>query len=368
MCASKALAGQHPQNARERARPLGFFEKYLTAWVLLCMAAGIGLGYLFPAAARMLNSLKIAEVNIPVAVLLFAMMYPIMVQINFSEVTEAIEHPKPVLLTLVVNWAIKPFTMFLIARFFLTVVWARYIPGELALSYQAGMILLGIAPCTAMVLVWSYLARGFMGHTLLMVAVNSLSMLALYAPLGSLLLGASDIAVPFITLLLTILFYVGVALVAGYLTRTNLIRLRGVVWYETVFLKHTGKASMIALLLTLVFLFMLQGKVILEQPAVIGMLALPLFLQTVLIFLVGYAAARFLRLSYQDAAPVAMIGASNHFEVAIATAATLFGLESGASLATVVGVLIEVPVMLLLVSLCLRTAHLFPASRSQTEH
>jgi len=349
----------------ERARSLGFFEKYLTVWVLLCMAAGIGLGYLLPDAARALNSLKIAEVNIPVAMLLFAMMYPIMVQIDFREVVEAVRHPKPVVLTLVVNWAIKPFTMFLMARFFMGVVWAPYIARDPGLSYQAGMILLGIAPCTAMVLVWSYLAKGFMGLTLVMVAVNSLSMLVLYAPLGSLLLGASDITVPFLTLFLAIIFYVGVALIAGYLTRTSLIRRRGAVWYETVFLKHTGKISMTALLLTLIFLFMLQGRVILEQPAVIGMIALPLFLQTMLIFVVGYLAARTLRLTYEDAAPSAMIGASNHFEVAIATASTLFGLESGAALATVVGVLIEVPVMLFLVRICLRTAHLFPSRRAQ---
>lgn len=349
---------------RERARSLGFFEKYLTVWVLACMAAGIGLGYLFPGAARALNALKVAEVNIPVAIFLFAMMYPIMVQIDFSEVVEAVRHPKPVLLTLVVNWGIKPFTMFLLARLFMTRVWAPFIAQEMAISYQAGMILLGIAPCTAMVLVWSYLAKGFMGHTLVMVAVNSLTMLALYAPLGGFLLGASEIVVPFITLFLAIMFYVGVALVAGYLTRTSLIRRRGAEWYETVFLKHTGKVSMTALLLTLIFLFMLQGRVILEQPAVIGMIALPLFIQTILIFAVAYVAARVLRLTYEDAAPSAMIGASNHFEVAIATATTLFGLDSGAALATVVGVLIEVPVMLFLVRVCLRTAHLFPSRRT----
>jgi ACR3 family arsenite transporter len=293
------------------------------------------------------------------------MMFPIMVQIDFGEVVEALRHPKPVVLTLVVNWAIKPFTMFFFAWLFMQRIWAPLIAPDMARSYQAGMILLGIAPCTAMVLVWSYLAKGFMGHTLVMVAVNSLSMLALYAPLGSFLLGASDIAVPFLTMFLAIMFYVGVALVAGYFTRTRLIRARGIIWYETVFLRHTGKISMAALLLTLVFLFMLQGKVILEQPAVIGMIALPLLIQTLLIFATGYVTARALGLTYEDAAPSAMIGASNHFEVAIATATTLFGLASGAALATVVGVLIEVPVMLLLVRLCLRTRHLFP-SRSAT--
>lgn len=345
----------------ERARDLGFFERYLTIWVLLCMAAGIGLGSLFPQAAQALNAMSIANVNIPVAIFLFAMMYPIMVQIDFTEVVEAVRNPKPVILTLVVNWAIKPFTMFFFAWLFMRNIWQPFISAEMATSYQAGMILLGIAPCTAMVLVWSYLARGFMGHTLVMVAVNSLSMLALYAPLGSWLLGASDVGVPFLTLFFTIMFYVGVALVAGYFTRTSLVRKRGIVWYETVFLKHTGKVSMSALLLTLIFLFMLQGRVIVDQPAVIGMIAVPLIIQTLFIFLVGYAAARLIGLTYEDAAPSAMIGASNHFEVAIATASTLFGLGSGAALATVVGVLIEVPLMLILVRICLRTRHWFPA-------
>jgi ACR3 family arsenite transporter len=348
-----------------KVRTLGFFERYLTLWVLACMGIGILLGAAFPQAAGRLNAMQIAEVNVPVAVFLFAMMYPIMVQIDFSEVVEAVRSPRPVLLTLVVNWAIKPFTMFFFSWLFMRYLWSAYIPEEMAISYQAGMILLGIAPCTAMVLVWSYLAKGFMGHTLVMVAVNSLSMLVLYAPLGSLLLGASDVSVPFMTLFLTIMFYVGVALVAGYLTRTNLIRTRGKVWYETVFLRHTGKVSMTALLLTLIFLFMLQGKVILEQPGVIAMIALPLIIQTLFIFVLGYAAALVMKLTYEDAAPSAMIGASNHFEVAIATASTLFGLGSGAALATVVGVLIEVPLMLLLVRLCLRTAHLFTRRKPQ---
>jgi ACR3 family arsenite transporter len=340
---------------------LGFFERYLTLWVLLCMAAGIGLGTLLPGAAEALSALKIAEVNLPVAIFLFAMMYPIMVQIDFGEVAEAVRNPKPVLLTLVINWGIKPFTMLFFSWLFMRRIWAPLIETEMAVSYQAGMILLGIAPCTAMVLVWSYLAKGFMGHTLVMVAVNSLSMLVLYAPLGSLLLGASDVAVPFLTMFLTVMFYVGLALVAGYFTRTRLIAERGRAWYESVFLKHTGKVSMVALLLTLVFLFMLQGRVITGQPGVIGMIALPLFIQTVVIFAIAYYAARRLGLTYEDAAPSAMIGASNHFEVAIATAATLFGLGSGAALATVVGVLIEVPVMLMLVRICLRTRHWFPS-------
>lgn len=346
-----------------KGRDLGFFEKYLTLWVLLCMAAGVLLGHLFPDTAEFLNSLAVAQVNIPVAVFLFAMMYPIMVQIDFSEVVHAVRNPRPVILTLVVNWAIKPFTMLLFAWLFMRVVWAPFITSEMATDYMAGMILLGIAPCTAMVLVWSYLARGFMAHTLVMVAINSLTMLFLYAPLGSFLLGASDISVPFMTMLITVLFYIGLALVAGYVTRTRLIKTRGIEWYDTVFLKHTGKVSMVALLATLIFLFMLQGDVIVAQPVVIGMIAVPLIIQTLVIFTLAYVAAKILGLTYEDAAPSAMIGASNHFEVAIATAATLFGIASGAALATVVGVLIEVPIMLGLVAICLRTRHWFPRKR-----
>lgn len=344
----------------EKGRDLGFFERYLTIWVLLCMAIGIGLGALFPGAAEVINSLSIEQVNIPIAILLFFMMYPIMVQIDFRQVIEAGKTPKPVALTLIVNWAIKPFTMLFFAWLFMRIIFAPFIPQHMADEYIAGMILLGIAPCTAMVLVWSYLARANMGHTLVMVAVNSLTMLFLYAPLGGFLLGISDIVIPFITLALSILFYVGIALIAGYITRTQLIKSRGIEWYESIFLKYTGKISMTALLLTLITLFMLQGSVILSQPLVILMIAIPLTIQTFFIFFLAYGAAKILKLTYEDAAPSAMIGASNHFEVAIATAATLFGIASGASLATVVGVLIEVPVMLMLVRICLRTKHWFP--------
>jgi len=347
------------ETAKERR--LGVFERYLTVWVLLCMIAGMLLGSAFPRAAGFLNSLQIAHVSIPIAILLFFMMYPIMVQIDFRHVVMAGKTPKPVAITLIVNWAIKPFTMMFFAWLFMTRIFAPFIPEEMAQQYVAGMILLGIAPCTAMVLVWSYLAKGFMGHTLVMVAINSLTMLVLYAPLGRLLLGLASIPIPFATIALSIVFYVGIPLVAGYFTRTELIRRRGIAWYESVFLKYTGKVAMVALLITLIVLFTLQGHVILRQPLIIAMIALPLLIQTFLIFAIGYWASRVFGLTYEDAAPTAMIGASNHFEVAIAVATMLFGLHSGAALATVVGVLIEVPVMLALVRICLKTRHLFPA-------
>ena len=359
--------GEVKNLSREKEYALSFFHKYLTIWVALCILAGIGLGAVFPGAARFLNSLAVAQVNIPVAVFLFAMMYPIMVQIDFSEVVNAVKAPKPVLLTLIVNWAIKPFTMFFLAWLFMRVIWAPFIDHTLAGEYIAGMILLGIAPCTAMVLVWSYLARGFMGLTLVMVAINSLTMLVLYAPLGNFLLGVADIRVPFMTIFLSVLLYVGVSLVAGYISRTRLLKTKGTEWYETVFLKNMGTSSIVALLLTLVFLFMLQGSVILQYPLVVVMIAVPLVIQTLLIFILGYGAAKLIGLKYEEAAPSSMIGASNHFEVAIATAVTIFGLTSGAALSTVVGVLIEVPLMLALVRICLRTRHWFPALRKAAD-
>ncbi len=338
---------------------MGLWEKYLTLWVALGMVAGILIGFTFPGMADFIDSLSIQQVNLPIGILLFLMIYPIMIQIDFQQVYEAIKTPRPVLTTLVVNWGIKPFTMTFFAWLFMTVIWAPFITSEMAAEYTAGMILLGIAPCTAMVFVWSYLSKGNMGHTLVMVAINSLSMLVLYAPLGNLLLGVA-LPIPLITLSLTVGLYVGVPLIAGYFSRIRLIKKRGKEWFDEVYVKKWGSVSKIALLVTLVALFMLQGEVIVSQPFVILMIAIPLIIQTFFIFGLGYGAAKFLGISYEDAAPTAQIGASNHFEVAIAVALTLFGTGSGAALATVVGVLIEVPIMLALVRICLRTRHWFP--------
>lgn len=338
---------------------IGFFEKYLTVWVALGIIAGIAFGGIFSGLAEYLESLSIEGVNLPIAVLLFGMMYPIMVQIDFSELKNAVKAPKPVILTLILNWGVKPFTMLFFAWLFMRVIFAPLLSYEMAGEYMAGMILLGIAPCTAMVLVWSYLAKGFMGLTLVLVAINSLTMLFLYAPLGTALLGVANIQIPFMTIFLSILLYVGVSLVAGYISRTLLIRKKGIEWYESVFLKDMGSISKVSLLLTLVYLFMLQGGVILNEPLVVILIAVPLSIQTLFIFGLGYKAAKLLGLCYDEAAPAAMIGASNHFEVAIATAVTVFGLQSGAALATVVGVLIEVPIMLFLVRICLKTKENF---------
>ena len=381
-------------------RKLGFFEKYLTGWVLLCIFAGIIIGKIAPGIAKSLDGMAIyvnhaPVVSIPIAICLFFMMYPIMVKIDFTDILKAGKSVKPVGLTLFANWAIKPFTMYAIAIFFLGILFKNFIgadaidlvklpPGadwaigsihgtgkvvlengirmlEIPLwrSYLAGCILLGIAPCTAMVLVWGYLAKGNDGHTLVMVAINSLTMLFFYGPLGGFLLGVGRLPVPWQALLLSISIYVALPLLAGYLSRKWVIKIKGEEWFKDKFLHLLTPVSIIALLITLVLLFSFKGDIIISKPLTILWIAIPLFIQTNLIFWITYGLAKVLKLSYEDAAPSAMIGASNHFEVAIATATMIFGLSSGAALATVVGVLIEVPVMLMLVSICKRTRYLF---------
>ena len=349
---------------------LNVFEKYLTVWVLLCIGIGILLGRTAPGVAFKLDSLSIYQVSIPIAICLFFMMYPIMVKIDFTEVISAAKTPKPVAMTLFINWAIKPFTMYLIASLFLGYFFKDLLPGteitktgqevELWRSYISGTILLGIAPCTAMVLMWSYLAKGNDGLTLVMVAINSITMLFLYAPLGGFLLGVNAMPIPWKTILLSVMIYVGLPLIAGYFSRKFIIKRKGLDWFNEKFLHVLTPVSITALLVTLILLFSFKGEIIISNPLTILWIAIPLFIQTVFIFSIGYfLLSRILKLSYHDAAPASMIGASNHFEVAIATSATLFGLSSGAALATVVGVLIEVPVMLMLVSLCKKTCYLF---------
>lgn len=349
---------------------MSVFERHLTIWVALAIIAGIALGKLAPGLAQSLDAMAITingapVVSIPIAVCLFFMMYPIMVKIDFGEVVKAAGNPKPVLLTLIVNWLVKPFTMLGIATLFLGGFFKDFLPGteivkdgsevELYRSYISGAILLGIAPCTAMVLVWGHLARGNQGHTLVMVAINSLTMLVLYGVLGGWLLGINHMPVPWQALLLSISIYVALPLVAGYASRRWIMRAKGAAWFEQKFLQRLTPVAITALLATLVLLFSFKGETILENPLTILWIAIPLTLQTLLIFAITYAAAKWLRFSYEDAAPSALIGASNHFEVAIATAVMLFGLSSGAALATVVGVLIEVPLMLLLVRVCQRS-------------
>ena len=345
-------------------RKLSIFERYLSLWVTLAIVGGAIVGALWPELGVFLSRLSYAEVSIPIAICLFFMMFPIMVKIDFSRITAAARAPRPVLLTLFINWAVKPFTMYAIAYFFLGYLFNDWITGSemirgeavpLYRSYISGAILLGIAPCTAMVLMWGYLAKGNDALTLVMVAVNSLMMLVLYAPLGGLLLSVNQMPIPWQTIILSVLIYVGLPLVSGYFTRKRLLQVKGVEYFNRVFLHRLTPVAIAALLVTLFVLFILKGEILLTQPLDIALIAVPLFVQTIVIFLIGYVAARLLKLTYADAAPAAMIGASNHFEVAIATAVVLFGLNSGAAVATVVGVLIEVPVMLLLVRFCLKT-------------
>ena len=353
----------------QEEKGLSFFEKYLTFWVLGCIVLGILLGKLFPQTAIALDKISIYQVSIPIAICLFFMMYPIMVKIDFAEVIKAGKTPKPVILTLFINWCIKPFTMLAIATLFLGAFFKGWLPGievlrggetvELYRSYISGCILLGIAPCTAMVLIWGHLAKGNDGHTLVMVAINSITMLFLYAPLGGWLLGINQMPIPWQTIVLSVLIYVGLPLLLGYFSRKWIIAKYGFKWFEEVFIHYLTPVSIGALLITLILLFSFKGELIINQPQIIFLIAIPLFIQTCFIFGLTYFIARWLRLSYRDAAPSALVGASNHFEVAIATSAILFGLSSGASLATVVGVLIEVPVMLMLVSVCKKTGYLF---------
>ena len=354
----------------KESKSMNPFERHLTLWVGLCIVAGIALGKFAPGLAQTLDGMAIYAngapvVSIPIAICLFFMMYPIMVKIDFGEVVKASRNPGPVLLTLIVNWGIKPFTMFGIATLFLGVWFRDLLPGteivkdggevELYRSYIAGAILLGIAPCTAMVLVWGHLAKGNQGLTLVMVAINSLTMLFLYGLLGGWLLGVNKMPVPWQALLLSVGIYVALPLVAGYFSRVWIMKTKGPEWFAKKFLHFLTPVSITALLATLVLLFSFKGETILANPLTILWIAIPLTIQTLLIFAITYGLAKWLKFSYADAAPSAMIGASNHFEVAIATAVMLFGLSSGAALATVVGVLIEVPLMLFLVKVCQRT-------------
>ncbi len=340
---------------------LGFFGRTLSLWVLGCMAGGVALGRFVPVVPDTLARLTWAEVNLPVAVLVWAMIFPMMVQIDFTSLAGVRRQPRGIAITLVTNWLVKPFTMFLLAWFFLQVVFAPFIEAGLAREYVAGAILLGAAPCTAMVFVWSYLARGDAAYTLVQVAINDVIMLFAFAPIVLLLLGLGDITVPWDTVVLSVGLYVVIPGVAGFLVRRRLLRTRGVAWFGTSFLPALAPVATGALLLTLVLLFSFQGEVILGNPLHIALIAVPLIVQTLLVFGFAYGWARLWRVRHAVAAPAALIGASNFFELAVASAIVLFGLGSGAALATVVGVLVEVPVMLLLVRFANATRGAFPA-------
>ena len=341
---------------------MGLFERYLSVWVALAIVLGIALGQFLPAVPETLAQFEYAQVSIPVAILIWAMIFPMMVQIDFSSILGVGRQPKGLVITTTVNWLIKPFTMFAIAWLFLMVLFAPLIPEQLAREYLAGAILLGAAPCTAMVFVWSYLTRGDAAYTLVQVSVNDIIMLFAFAPIVMLLLGLSDIIVPWDTVALSVVLYIVIPLLAGYLTRVFLIRRCGIEWFDNVFMKRIGLVTPVGLIFTLVLLFAFQGEVILNNPLHIVLIAIPLIIQTFLIFFIAYGWARVWRVPHNVAAPGAMIGASNFFELAVAAAIALFGLQSGAALATVVGVLVEVPLMLALVRIANRTRRHFPAA------
>jgi len=344
----------------QKEKELGFFEKYLSLWVVLCMAAGVVIGKFFPVFPTTLSKFEYANVSIPVAILIWLMIYPMMLKIDFASIVNATKKPKGLTVTTITNWIIKPFTMYLIAFFFLKIVFGKIIPPSLSTEYLAGAILLGAAPCTAMVFVWSYLSDGDPAYTLVQVAVNDIIILFAFTPIVAFLLGVSKVIVPYNTLFLSVILFVVIPFSAGYISRILIIKRKGIKYFENIFLKKSDKVTVTGLLLTLIIIFAFQGKIILGNPVHIALIAVPLIIQTFLIFIIAYGWAKVWKLPHNIAAPGAMIGASNFFELAVAVAISLFGLKSGATLATVVGVLVEVPVMLMLVRIANKTRHWFP--------
>ncbi len=338
---------------------IGKFEKYLTVFVLLCMAIGVMIGTWLPEVPSFLNELEIASVNIPIGLLIWAMIYPMMLKIDFTSIKRVGKNPKGLYITWITNWLIKPFTMFGIAYFFFFVVFRSWIPLDLANDYLAGAVLLGAAPCTAMVFVWSGLTKGNPAYTLVQVATNDLIILVLFAPIVGLLLGVTGIQVPWLTLFLSVFLFVVIPLISASLTRSLVIRKHGIEYFNHTFLGKFSKVTISGLLLTLILIFSMQSKLIVENPFHIVLISIPLVLQTFLIFFLAYLPARLLRLPHDIAAPAGMIGASNFFELAVAVAIALFPLNPGVALATMVGVLVEVPVMLVLVKIANRTIHWF---------
>ncbi len=339
----------------EKSQGIGFFERYLTIWVALCIITGILVGQYLTVIPEFLGKFEYARVSIPVAILIWLMIYPMMLKVDFKSVKEVGKRPKGVLITCVTNWLIKPFTMFAIAWFFFHVVFKTWIPLDLANDYLAGAVLLGAAPCTAMVFVWSHLTKGDPSYTLVQVAVNDLIILVAFVPIVALLLGVGGVSIPWDTLIISVVLFVVIPLVAGIVTRTSVVRKRGLEYFNNVFVKKFDNTTILGLLLTLIILFSFQGDKIINNPLHIALIAVPLIIQTVVIFFVAYLWAKVARLPHNVAAPAGMIGASNFFELAVAVAISLFGLESGAALATVVGVLVEVPLMLMLVRIANNT-------------
>ncbi len=336
----------------EDKRELDFFSKYLSIWVAICIVLGTAIGYLFPKFANTVGQYEIANVSIPIAIVLLVMMYPIMLKISFEEILKVKENKKPLYLTVFINWAIKPFTMTIIAWLFISVFFSGLIPLDLQAEYIAGLIILGLAPCTAMVLVWTHLANGNINYALVQVSVNDLIILLLFAPLGAFLVGqTTDFPIPVLTIFYSVLFYVALPLVLAMLTRHYGIKRKGIIWFENNLIKKVEWITPAGLLVTLILIFILQGEMIINYPLHIVLIAIPIIIQTYLIFGISYFGAKKLKIPFKEAAPSTFIAPSNFFELAVATTLILFGATSGATLATVVGVLVEVPVMLSLVKI-----------------
>ncbi len=350
--------------SNEETQGIGFFQKYLTLWVAICMVVGVLIGKFIPIIPEFFGQFEYANVSIPTAILIWVMIYPMMMKVDFQSIKNVGKNPKGLYVTWITNWIIKPFTMYAIASFFLFIVFKNLITPELAKEYLAGAVLLGAAPCTAMVFVWSQLTKGNPAYTIVQVATNDIIILIAFVPIVKFLLGVSNISVPWDTLVLSVVLFVVIPLSAGILTRMNITKKRGLEYFESEFLPKFDNATIIGLLLMLVLLFSFQGEVILNNPLHIILIAIPLTIQTFFIFFIAYIACKIFKLPYNIAAPAGMIGASNFFELAVAVAIALFGMESPAALATVVGVLTEVPVMLFLVKIANNTKHWFPISKN----
>lgn len=335
---------------------MSFFDRYLTLWVALCIIAGIAIGKLLPVIPETLGKFEYANVSIPIAVLIWIMIFPMMLKIDFKSILDAVKMPKGLTVTVVVNWLIKPFTMFGIAWLFFFVIYKFLIPEDLAKEYLAGAVLLGAAPCTAMVFVWSHLTKGNPAYTLVQVAINDLIIIVAFIPIVTLLLGVSGISVPWNTLIISVVLFVVIPLISAFIVRNSVIAHRGKEYFDNVFLTKFTGITITGLLLTLIIIFSFQGDVILQNPLHILLIAVPLIIQTFLIFFIAYGWAKRWKLPHDIAAPASLIGASNFFELSVAVAIVLFGLNSGATLVTVVGVLVEVPVMLALVKIANKTA------------
>ena len=344
----------------KNSQGIGFFQKYLSVWVALCMVAGVVLGKFLPGVPAFLGKFEYAKISIPMAILIWVMIYPMMLKVDFQSIKNIRNNPKGLYVTWITNWLIKPFTMYAIASFFFYVVFKNFITPDLAKEYLAGAILLGAAPCTAMVFVWSTLTKGNPAYTVVQVATNDLIILAAFVPIVKFLLGVSDVSVPMDTLILSVVLFVVIPLAGGILTRINVIKKKGLEYFENEFLLKFDNATTAGLLLTLILIFAFQSEVILNNPLHIVLIAVPLTIQTFLIFFIAYLTAKVIKLPYDIAAPAGMIGASNFFELAVAVAIALFGATSPAALATTVGVLTEVPVMLFLVRIANNTKHWFP--------